>query len=53
MAADAGLVRTDEDIIAIAGTRSGADTAIVVRPVNSQDFFDLKVKEILCKPSNW
>ena len=53
MAADAGLVRTDEDIIAIAGTGSGADTAIVVRPVNSQDFFDLKVKEILCKPSNW
>ncbi len=53
MAADAGLVPTDEDIIAIAGTRSGADTAIVVRPVNSQDFFDLKVKEILCKPSNW
>jgi len=53
MAADAGLVHTDEDIIAIAGTRSGADTAIVVRPVNSQDFFELKVKEILCKPSNW
>ena len=53
MAADAGLVRTDEDIIAIAGTGSGADTAIVVRPVNSQDFFDLKVKEILCKPRNW
>jgi hypothetical protein len=53
MAADAGLVSTDEDIIAIAGTRSGADTAIVVRPVNSQDLFDLKVKEILCKPNNW
>ena len=53
MAADAGLVSTDEDVIAIAGTGSGADTAIVVRPVNSQDFFDLKVKEILCKPRSW
>ena len=53
MAADAGLVRTDEEIIAIAGTGSGADTAIVVRPVNSQDLFDLKVKEILCKPREW
>ena len=53
MAADAGLVNTDEDIIAIAGTGSGADTAFVVRPVNSQDLFDLKVKEILCKPNNW
>lgn len=50
MAADAGLVRTDEDVIAIAGTGRGADTALVLRPVNSQDFFDLKVKEILCKP---
>jgi uncharacterized protein len=53
MAADAGLVRTDEDVISIAGTMGGADTAIVVKPVNSQDFFDLKVKEILCKPRTW
>jgi hypothetical protein len=50
MAADAGLVRTDEDVIVIAGTGRGADTAVVIRPVNSQDFFDMKVKEILCKP---
>lgn len=50
MAADSGLVRTDEDIIAIGGTGRGADTAVVLRPVNSNDFFDLKVKEILCKP---
>jgi len=50
MAADAGLVRTDEEVIAIAGTGKGADTAVVLTPVNSQNFFDLKVKEILCKP---
>jgi hypothetical protein len=50
MAADAGLVRTDEDIIVIGGTGRGADTAVVLKPVNSEDFFDLKVKEILCKP---
>jgi hypothetical protein len=50
MAADAGLARTDEDIIAIGGSGRGADTALVLRPVNSQDFFDLRVKEILCKP---
>lgn len=49
-AADAGLVRTDEDVIAIGGTRSGADSAITLRPVVSADFFDLKIKEILCKP---
>ena len=50
MAADAGLIRTDEDVIAIAGTGRGADYAVVARPVNSGDFFDLKSKEILCKP---
>lgn len=50
MAADSGLVRTDEEIISIAGTGRGADTAVVLTPVNTHDFFDLKVKEILCKP---
>ncbi|MFH1169575.1 MAG: hypothetical protein V1691_02660 [Chloroflexota bacterium] len=50
MAADGGLVRTDEDIIAIGGTSRGADTAVVFKPVNSHNFFDLKVREILCKP---
>ncbi len=50
MAADAGLVRTDEDVIVIAGSGRGADTALVLTPVNSNDFFDLKIKEILCKP---
>lgn len=50
MLADAGLVRTDEEIVVIAGTGKGADTAVVLTPVNSQKFFDLRVKEILCKP---
>jgi hypothetical protein len=53
MAADAGLVRTDEEVIAIGGTGRGgrgADTAVVLQPANAQRLFDLKVKEILCKP---
>jgi hypothetical protein len=50
MAADAGLARTDEDAVAIAGTSRGADTAVVIRPANARDFFDIRVKEILCKP---
>jgi len=50
MAADAGLVRTDEDIIAIAGSGRGADTAALITPANTHDFFDLKVREVLCKP---
>jgi len=50
MAADAGLVRTDEEIIAIAGTSEGADTAVVLKPENSHRFFDMVIKEIICKP---
>jgi hypothetical protein len=50
MAADAGLIRTDRDVISIGGTGRGADTALVLRPANSFRFFDLKVKEVICKP---
>ena len=50
MAADAGLVRTDEEVVAVAGTNHGADTALVLAPVNTQRFFNLRVREILCKP---
>ncbi len=50
MAADSGLVRTDEDVICVAGTGHGADTAVVLTPVNSHNFFTLRVKELLCKP---
>ncbi len=50
MAADAGLIRTDEEIISIGGTGSGADTALVIKPAHTHDFFELKVKEVLCKP---
>ena len=50
MAADAGLANTEEDVIVITGTGRGADMAVVLKPVNSVDFFDLRIKEILCKP---
>jgi uncharacterized protein len=52
MAADAGLIRTDEDVISIGGTATGVDTALLLKPAHTQDFFDLKVKEIICKPFN-
>ena len=50
MAADAGLVRVDEDVISIGGTRRGADTAVVLKPSYVHRFFETRVKEILCKP---
>jgi hypothetical protein len=50
MAADAGLIRTDEEAIAIGGTGGGADTAVVLKPSNTHAFFNLAIKEIICKP---
>lgn len=50
MAADAGLVTPGEDVIAIAGSATGADTAVVISPAHSQHFFQTKIREIICKP---
>lgn len=50
MAADAGLIPVDKEVIAIAGTSRGADTALVVQPANSRSIFDLTIKEIIAKP---
>ncbi len=50
MAADAGLIPIDKEVIAIAGTSEGADTAIVVKPSYPRKFLELKIKEIIAKP---
>jgi hypothetical protein len=50
MAADAGLIPVDKDVIAIAGTGRGADTALRIRPANASRFFDLKIREVIAKP---
>ena len=50
MAADAGLLDMTQEVISIAGTGEGCDTALVVSPAYSPKFFDLKVREIIAKP---
>jgi len=52
MATDAGLIPADKDVVAIAGSHRGADTAVVIKPANSRAIFDMVVKEIICKPGN-
>lgn len=52
MAADAGLIPIDREVMAIAGTGDGADTCIVVKPAYPRTFFDLEVREIVAKPRN-
>jgi hypothetical protein len=53
MAADAGLIPVDKDVIAIAGTGRGADTALRIQPANTGRFFNLKVKEVIAKPRSF
>ena len=49
MAADAGAL-TGGDIISIGGTGRGADTALVLKPAHQNNFYDLRIREIVCKP---
>lgn len=51
MAADTGAIPIGTPAVVIAGTSKGADTALVVRPAHSNNFFDLYVSEIIAKPS--
>jgi len=53
MVADAGLVPAGQEIVAVAGTVSGADTACVVRPMPSNRLFEIRVREFLCKPGEY
>lgn len=53
MAADAGLIPCDRDIVAIAGTGKGADTALRIKPANAARFFDLKIREVIAKPHDF
>lgn len=49
MAADAGLISTLEPCLSLGGTGHGVDTAILLRPAHAQNFFDLRILEVLTK----
>jgi hypothetical protein len=51
MASDAGAIPADKDVLVIAGSSRGADTAVVIKPANSHRLFDMVVKEIIAKPN--
>jgi hypothetical protein len=50
MAADQGAIGIHEEVIAVGGTASGADTVCVIRPAHTGSFFDLQVREIVAMP---
>jgi len=50
IAADQGTIGVIEEVIAVGGTASGADTVCVIRPAHTSNFFDLQVREIVAMP---
>jgi hypothetical protein len=50
IAADSGEISINEEVIAVGGTATGADTVCVIRPSHTSGFFDLQVREIVAMP---
>jgi hypothetical protein len=36
--------------VAIGGSGRGADAALVLKPANQSDLFDMRIREVICKP---
>jgi hypothetical protein len=49
-ALDAGLIPHGREVVAVGGTRRGADTALVLLLAHSLRFFQTKILELICKP---
>jgi hypothetical protein len=50
MACDGGCIKIGEKVIAVAGTGSGADTALVATAAPTSRLGSLRIHEIICKP---
>jgi hypothetical protein len=51
MAAEAGYISPDEDVVAVGGTGTGADTAVLIRSGYAASLFDTRIKAVLCIPA--
>jgi hypothetical protein len=50
MAADAGLLDMEQEVISLGGSGDGADTAIVCKPAYPRTFHTFEIREVLAKP---
>jgi uncharacterized protein len=50
MAADACAIPLQDEIVTLGGAGKGADTALIVEPKCSAEFFDFRIREIICMP---
>ncbi len=51
MACDAGEIEYLKPVVCVGGTGKGADTACVITPSYSSSMLELRINDILCKPS--
>ena len=52
MASDGGAL-SGKDIVSIGGTGKGADAALILKPANQSHLFDMRIREVVCKPSSF
>jgi hypothetical protein len=52
MATDGGAL-TGKDIVSIGGTGKGADTALILKPADQSHLFDIRIREVVCKPRSF
>lgn len=51
MAAESGFATPKEEVVAVAGSGRGADTAVVLQPAYASSMFETKIKTLLCMPA--
>ena len=50
MAAEHGYISPEEEVVAIAGSHHGADTAVVLKPAYAADLFKTRIRQLFCMP---
>ena len=50
MALDAGAVQYQKPIVALGGTASGVDTALIITPSYSASVLETRIHDFICKP---
>jgi len=51
MAAEHGFITPEEEVVVVAGSHRGADTAVVLKPAYGARLFDMRIKALLCMPT--
>lgn len=50
IAAQQEIVEPGAEVVALGGSAKGFDTALVIKAATSDEFYELEIREILCKP---